>query len=97
MYAQADLEGRSTIDVNVSPQTWKQLTDWALHEVADEALRTSKSTVNLTETLRQEGFELRLAGSAIEVTLESVVNTLADLVSPAVREVLESALGEEKP
>ena len=65
--------------------------------MADEALRTSKSTVNLTETLRQEGFELRLAGSAIEVTLESVVNTLADLVSPAVREVLESALGEEKP
>ncbi|MCJ7544333.1 MAG: hypothetical protein MUP47_07180 [Phycisphaerae bacterium] len=96
LYAQADLEGRSTIHVNVSPETRKRLTDWALHEVADQALRPSGSTINLTETLKQEGFELRLAGSAIEVTLESVVNTLAELVSPALREVLESALDQEK-
>lgn len=96
LYAQADLEGRSTIHVNVSPETRKRLTDWALHEVANEALRRSGSTVNLTETLKQEGFELRLTGSAVEVTLESVVNTLADLVSPALREVLASALDQEK-
>jgi vacuolar-type H+-ATPase subunit E/Vma4 len=96
LYARADLEGRSTLEVNVSPETRKRLTDWALRELADEALRRSGSTVNLTETLKQEGFELRLADSAIEVTLESVVNALAELVSPGLREVLESGLGEEK-
>ncbi len=95
LYAKADLEGQSTLQVNVSPETSKKLTDWALREIADEALRSSKSTLNVTETLRQEGFELRVAGSTIEVTLESVVNTLAELVSPALREVLESARDQE--
>jgi hypothetical protein len=96
LYAQADLEGRSGLDVRVSPESWKKLSTWALHEVADQALRTSKRTINLTGTLQQEGFELHVAGSTIEVTLESVVNALAELVSPALREVLESALEREK-
>jgi hypothetical protein len=96
LYAQADLEGRGTIEVNVSPEICKKLSAWALHEVTDQALRESKSTINLTSALRQEGFELRVAGSAIEVTLESVVSTLAELVGPALREVLESAADQEK-
>ena len=95
LYAQADLEGRGGIDVSVSPEIRKKLSAWALHEVADPARRTSKSTINLTAALEQEGFELHVAGSTIEVTLEAVVNTLAELVSPALREVLESALERE--
>lgn len=95
LYAQADLQGRSTININVSPQTHKKLTAWALHEVCDQALRSSKSTVNLTGALRQEGFELQAAGSTVEVTLESVVNTLAELVSPALSEVLKAAMSKD--
>jgi V/A-type H+-transporting ATPase subunit E len=95
-YTGADLEGRSTLDINVTPQMRQKLADWALHEIREEALRRSQSTVNLTDTLRQEGFELHVAGSVIEVTLESVTSTLMELVSPAMAEVLQKAMSQDK-
>jgi len=94
-YAKADADGRGTVEVNVTPETRKKLVDWVIHELEQELVGQSGCSVNLRESLRQEGFELRISGSTVEVTLESVVNALADLVSPALRELLEPPAGEE--
>ena len=70
----------------------EQLTAWALQH-----LHQGNLALDLRGTLAEAGFEYQVEGAKIEVTLTSVVDALADLVSPALREMLQRAAADVKP
>jgi F0F1-type ATP synthase membrane subunit b/b' len=94
-YAKADADCRGNIDVCVTPEARRQLVDWVLRELEQQVVSQTGCSVILKESLHQEGFEISLAGSTVEVTRESVVKTLSDLVSPAIQELLQAATAQE--
>jgi len=91
-YVRADLQGQPTFNLNVTPEMRGKLAAWALHQ-----LHQGNLALDLRGTLAEAGFEYQVEGAKIEVTLTSVVDALADLVSPALRQILEQATAVDKP
>ncbi|MBN1943569.1 MAG: hypothetical protein JW849_09785 [Phycisphaerae bacterium] len=96
LYAQADLERKLHIDINVPAEIQQDLKSWALKELGAKALAEIRPSFDLKGHLRQVGFEYSVGdGGTVEVTLESVVDLLSRLVTPALRDVLAQAAGEK--
>jgi len=51
-------------------------------------------SIDLKGMLAEAGFEYRVTGATVEVTVDSVVDTLSDLVGVRVRELLDEAMKE---
>lgn len=92
-YAKADIDRSGRIEVNVSPELQAKLADWAIEEISRKAAEAGMS-VDLKGTLSSAGFEYTISDATVEVTPESVVETLSELVSPRLREVIETAAGK---
>jgi len=91
MYAKNELAAKGGISINVSPELRQQLADWAINEIGQDRLDNIGIHMNLKGTLATAGFEYTATGATVEVTLDSVVETLSSLVGPELRKVLESA------
>jgi len=91
LYAKDELAAKGGITFNVSHELRGKLADWALKEIGQDRLDDIGIHMDLHGTLASAGFEYSAAGSTIEVTLDSVVETLSSLVGPDLRKVLESA------
>jgi len=89
-YARADSERQPKIDINVSPDMSKQLAQWAINELRQAAANNGAS-VNLHGALQDAGFEYKYEGTTIEVTVDSVIETLTELIGPHFRELHESS------
>ena len=94
MYAGSDLH--NSIEINVQPEMQAKLADWALHEIAKESADGSHIALDLKGTLAQAGFEYNVSGATIEVTLESVVEAIVQLVSPKLGEIVARASAQAK-
>jgi V/A-type H+-transporting ATPase subunit E len=94
-YVRANLEDKVTMKINVQPEMRERLTQWALLHLRDKP-DLGNVSLDLKGTLTEAGFEYRADGANVEVTLSAVVESLSDLVNPALREVLERAMAEEK-
>lgn len=94
-FAQSDFECRQTLRIDVKPEVRDQLVSWAMDELAAEAKGEKHHGLDLKGTLGDAGFEYTCDGSTVEVTRESVVETLMDLVGPALREVVRKAADAE--
>ena len=86
-YAQADCEQSCEIVINVNPEMHRQLADWAIEEL-HKAAQDYNTSINMKETLKGAGFEYKVTGANVDVTAESVVATLAELVGPQLRKLL---------
>lgn len=84
-YAQSDAAGKK-IQVNLTPEMKDKLAQWAQGQLSE---------VDLKGTLQQAGFEYTATGATVEVTVDSVVESLSSLVSPKLRKVLEEAMAKE--
>jgi len=91
LYAEQDSRGHVSVEIRVSEQMRSKLVQWALAELGREIADSSRDTIDIKGTLAQAGFEYRTNGATIEVTTESVVGTLFEMVSPALRTVLKDA------
>ena len=91
LYAKDELTAKGGITFNVAPELRQKLVDWALKEIGEDRLRDIGVHMDLHGTLAAAGFEYTGTGATIEVTLDSVVETLTSLVGPELRKVLESA------
>ncbi|GMU20741.1 MAG: hypothetical protein AMXMBFR13_08370 [Phycisphaerae bacterium] len=89
-YARADGEGRSDIRISLTPETQRQLAQWAVQELRQE-LSDHTRRVDLNGTLEKAGFEYRLTGGTVEVTSESVAGKLHELARPELRNLLDGA------
>lgn len=94
LYVKSDCEQRETLKINVAPEMREKLISWALQEIGKEAVEQVRPSIDLKGTLADAGFEYTHGDSTVEVTRESVVETLMDLVGPALREVLREAAQE---
>ncbi len=92
LYAKADLERKLHIDINVPGEIRQDLKSWALKELGAKAIAEVRPSFDLKGSLQQVGFEYSVGdGGTVEVTLESVVDLLSQLVTPALRDVLAQA------
>jgi len=89
-YVQADREDRTGVEVHVSDEAKAQLTEWCRQQLAPEAEKAG-AAVDINGTLAEAGFEYKVRDANVEVTETSVVETLSDLVSPRLREMLAKA------
>lgn len=95
-YVRSDFVNQQVLHVNVAPEMREKLISWALKEMGEEAVNRVRPSIDLAGTLADAGFEYSIAGSTVEVTRDSVVETLMDLVGPGLRDVLAKAFAEAK-
>ncbi|MCK5114529.1 MAG: hypothetical protein KAR11_07195 [Phycisphaerae bacterium] len=88
MYAEADIKGTDLVKINVSPEIRQKLIDWAIKELGRDVVDRKKSHIELKGKLRSPGFEYKVHNGTIEVTPDSVVATLSDIVTPTLRDIL---------
>lgn len=88
-YVQADAQGAAVITINVSEAMKHKLAEWAISTFhKSPELQEKRKFVDLQGTLKKAGFEYRLSGGTVEVTPESTVETLMELVGPEVRKII---------
>jgi vacuolar-type H+-ATPase subunit H len=93
-YVRADLGKQSSIRIDLSPEMRTRLAEWAIALLHQPEL--VGASIDLRGALAQEGFEYQADGANVEVTVESVVESLSELVNPALREMLQHALAHKK-
>jgi len=96
LYARQDQHRKDQIRIDVRPELREKLVKWALGELGQEIGQGNHPTIDLKGKLSQAGFEYEISGATTEVTLDSVVEVLSELVSPALREVLDEATAASK-
>ena len=93
-YVEADIAKKSSFRITVTPEMRERLAQWALARLRQPEL--AGVSIDLKGTLAQDGFEYRAEGAGIEVTVDSVVEALSELVNPALREMLSRAMSQEQ-
>ena len=93
LYAKSDIEDHDRAVVSVPPEMASQLTSWALDRMKQTA-EGKGMRLDLRTTLAGEGFEYNVAGANIEMTVESVVEMLCQMVNPQLGQVLKRAVSE---
>ena len=96
MYVDADIKGNDLIKINVSADIRQKLIDWAIKELGRDVVDRKRAHIELTGTLTQAGFEYTVHNGTIEVTPESVTETLSDIVTPALRDILAGTSEESR-
>ena len=92
LYAKANLERKLHVEISVPSEIQDDLKTWALNELGKEAMAELRPSMDLRGRLRQVGFEYTVQEQGtVEVTQDSVVETLANLITPALREILKKA------
>lgn len=95
-YAKANAEGKTVIKINVTPEMRTQLTNWALQHLRDKP-DMGNISLDLKGTLAEAGFEYQVDGANVEVTLSSVVESLLEIVSPNLRDLIQQAVAQDRP
>jgi len=96
-YVKADVEGTPSITINVSEEMRHQLAEWAIQSfhIPPESKEKLKF-VELKGTLNKAGFEYQVGSGTVEVTVDSTVETLVDLLGPEVRKIVAEAIKGNK-
>lgn len=94
-YIETEIDSYAPVKINVSPEMHQQLAEWAVDKLRLATIDDPEG-FDMKDTLRQSGFEFSLHGATVEITTESVVETLMQLVGPYLREVITKANQEGK-
>lgn len=92
-YVKSDMQEGGCFKINLSPEMHKQLADWAIQMMHEMADKTSE-TMDMKDTLSQSGFEFNIGGGTVEITQESVVEILMELVGPRLRDIFKKSLAK---
>jgi vacuolar-type H+-ATPase subunit H len=92
LYVKSDFECKETLRLNVPAEMREKLVQWALSEIGKEKVDEVRPSIDLMGTLADAGFEYTCHGSTVEVTRDSIVSALSDLVGPDLRETLAKAM-----
>ncbi len=89
-YAKSDAMGKHTIELNVPKAMERKLVDWAIASCRHKEDR-QRLSVELHSALSTAGFEYKAAGGTVEVTPESVVQVLSQIVTPKLQQLVASS------
>ncbi|HUT01736.1 MAG TPA: hypothetical protein VM031_04735 [Phycisphaerae bacterium] len=95
-YVEADFARKEVFRINVPREMRDHLISWAIKELGEQLVQRVRPAIDLEGTLADAGFEYTIAGSTVEVTRSSVVETLMEMVGPGLRDVLARTAAEEK-
>ncbi len=90
-YTDGDIEGSGFVKISLTPDMHKELADWAISTIRKSASKENIH-IDLQNTLRQAGFEYNISGATVEMTQESLIETIMGLVGPNLREVFNAAM-----
>lgn len=93
-YVEADATDRSPITLDVSEDLEPQLMQWVREAFRSAALEDTP--LDLRTSLSEAGFEYRTVDGTVEVTTDSVVNVLLEMVGPGLRKLVTAAQEESK-
>ena len=97
-YVEADAGKRDSVAINTSEKTGAQLTQWGQQTLRDTL--EANSSVQWRTALAEDGFELSTVDGTVEITIDSVVNVLLDMVGPELRKLIAATRktpGESPP
>jgi vacuolar-type H+-ATPase subunit E/Vma4 len=92
-YAGADATGDAVLTVNVSDPMRQRLAHWAIETFHTDKKQTGLS-VELHGSLTGAGFEYKMTEGTVEITAESVVQVLSEIVTPELRKLIVEATGD---
>jgi hypothetical protein len=96
-YVEANISGCNELRINLTPQVHEKLADWAIQQLHNSVKdKDLKRLINLHGILKQAGFECNFTGATIEITQESVVETLMGLVGGNLRDIFDKALSRKE-
>ncbi len=90
-FVQTDCMGRSAITINVPDEMKHKLTHWTITLLQEEPELHGR-TINIEGKLKEVGFEYKIREATVEITTESVVNTLMELTGPEVKAIIKKAM-----
>ncbi len=85
-YTACDFEGAGFVKISLTPVMHKELAEWAISTIRKSAKKENVH-IDLQNTLRQAGFEYNISGATVEMTQESLIETIMGLVGSNLREV----------
>ncbi len=91
-YVDAEIASKGTVKVDLTPEMHKKLADWAIKFIQKHI--RSGVHLDMKETLHQAGFEYSLGDSTVEITADSIVSVLMDMVGPSLKDVLTTAMAK---
>lgn len=94
-YVQADVKSQGGVKLNLSPELRSQLGDWSLDKLR-QAAQNPDAEVDVQDSLRQGGFEVNISGATVEVTQESVLELMHELVGPSLRGLFDKSMAGGK-
>jgi V/A-type H+-transporting ATPase subunit E len=94
-YAKTDATRDGPVEVHVSDDKLKVVTDWAIQEMKRRGVDESASHIDLRGRLMSAGFEYNATGGTVEVTPESVAAVLGEMLSPRLREMIDRVAAEK--
>lgn len=86
-YTRADSENIRQIKINLTPELHKQLAERTINELR-KSVKQVDTPIDIKGTLARAGFEYKVTDATVEVTLDSVVEILTELVTPELRSLL---------
>lgn len=96
-YVEKDAVGETTLTFNVAEPMRQKLTHWAIETFHTKAKdkKHEKLSVELHGALTGAGFEYKMSEGTVEITVESVVQVLSEIVAPELRKLIAEAAGEQ--
>ncbi|MHC4563741.1 MAG: hypothetical protein ACYS8X_13350 [Planctomycetota bacterium] len=91
LYVKDLQEHKEVMGINVPESMRQELSDWAMREIGQAVVEGVRGSVDVRSTLATAGFEYTVSGATVEVTPDSVTQSLTELLTPALREVLSKA------
>ncbi|UCD30380.1 MAG: hypothetical protein JSV03_07905 [Planctomycetota bacterium] len=92
-YVRADIKGNGVFTINISEEMRSQLAHWAIQAMHKD-LMNSGMVVDLHGSLSEAGFEYKISEGTVEITVESVVELLSELVGPEVHKIIGRTMTE---
>jgi len=95
-YVENDAVGENLLTINVPEPMRRKLTHWAIETFHTGDAKKKGLSVELHGTLTGAGFEYRLSEGTVEITVESVVEVLSEIVTPELRKLIAEAGDDEE-
>ena len=91
-YAEADASGQGPITMNVSDEMRQRLLNGTVAAFRQDDPAVKR--IDLRGTLTEAGFEYKIADGTVEVTVDSIVEVLAEMAGSELRKRLAPAVGQ---
>lgn len=98
-YAAAEVRGQSPLVIRIPQEMEGQLRDWVLSECRQLAGGSGgpEFVPEVAATLTKAGFEYKVSAGTVEVTQDSVIELLSQIVTPEIQAIIDRAVAQVPP